>query len=526
MAGAVSRIDMNTWIEEAISPVNWDSFGVDVLTDYAIIAVECDLYFGDPPYDCYEKSRMFRYDFPSWTGVTDLSEQLDLGLNIMASPYVDSEGTLWFVGGSSWGALHAYKCPSTCTPNCAGAECGDDGCGGSCGTCAGSETCEMGICACTPNCAGKECGTDGCVGSCGTCPDFYACYNGKCECTPFCTGKECGDDGCGGSCGTCSDSKTCVDGVCSCMLLTPPHIQLGPECEVSGWTCGDSAQDAISFSNKSGQTCQIEMEVRSEAQGDTDPLPAQIFIYDYNGTPGTFACEWDACVIVYGQVTVDDHGEHVTAIPSGETVDTGVVGTSYSVFRYTELGDDIFEATCSAGEIWYVFHFPGGDYEVHLGTCETCQNSTKVDLTDGEVVLPVEPSPEVVEGESDVVEQDLDVVSEVVEDIGGEDLPADTSVDTSQDTPDPDSGEDTNSGDTPPTPDSSPDVGGDSSQDVGSPELGEDSSDISETDTSEPPHKKGGGCSCSTGSSPINWDGVVLLAILLAGVYFLKKKRA
>ena len=34
----------------------------------------------------------------------------------------------------------------SCTPNCAGSTCGDDGCGGQCGTCGFGETCVAGIC--------------------------------------------------------------------------------------------------------------------------------------------------------------------------------------------------------------------------------------------------------------------------------------------------------------------------------------------------------------------------------------------
>jgi hypothetical protein len=58
---------------------------------------------------------------------------------------------------------------------------------------------------CTPECAGRECGDDGCGGDCGLCPDIAPyCMDGLCamECAPSCAGKACGDDGCGGDCGT------------------------------------------------------------------------------------------------------------------------------------------------------------------------------------------------------------------------------------------------------------------------------------------------------------------------------------
>src|SRR5690606_19917118 len=72
--------------------------------------------------------------------------------------------------------------------------------------------------ACTPSCEGLECGDDGCGGSCGTCEDGLFCRaDGRCRpgCQPDCSGKSCGDDGCGGSCGTCEDGLFCVAGQCS-----------------------------------------------------------------------------------------------------------------------------------------------------------------------------------------------------------------------------------------------------------------------------------------------------------------------
>ena len=54
----------------------------------------------------------------------------------------------------------------------------------------------------------KVCGDDGCGGNCGSCGAEKFCSNGQCAistsiCTPKCDGKNCGDDGCGGTCGSC-----------------------------------------------------------------------------------------------------------------------------------------------------------------------------------------------------------------------------------------------------------------------------------------------------------------------------------
>jgi len=56
---------------------------------------------------------------------------------------------------------------SGCVPSCTGLSCGSDGCGGSCGTCAGAQTCNgSGVCV----------GGSGTVGS-GTCPDYTPCLS-------------------------------------------------------------------------------------------------------------------------------------------------------------------------------------------------------------------------------------------------------------------------------------------------------------------------------------------------------------
>jgi len=101
-----------------------------------------------------------------------------------------------------------------CTPNCLWKECGDDGCGGSCGSCAWNEECQPDGTCCKPDCAWKECGDDGCGGSCGFCDWDEECLSDGSCCAPLCFWSECGDDGCGGSCGTCSWDEVCENGQC------------------------------------------------------------------------------------------------------------------------------------------------------------------------------------------------------------------------------------------------------------------------------------------------------------------------
>ncbi len=117
-----------------------------------------------------------------------------------------------------------------CVPDCAGKECGDDGCHGQCGYCPKGKTCYKGKCVEHCSCGDRECGTSPCGDPCGECPEGQECTkDGRC-CMPHCNGKECGDDGCGGSCGECPGG-VCRDGKC---------VECGDEplCEPD-WECGD-----------------------------------------------------------------------------------------------------------------------------------------------------------------------------------------------------------------------------------------------------------------------------------------------
>ena len=119
---------------------------------------------------------------------------------------------------------------SECAPACDGRQCGDDGCGGSCGSCADSAVCsEAGQCVaaeCQSTCEelGLACG-DHCGTSCGTCGEGTVCDAepagaGHCVCEPTCIGKACGDDdGCGGVCGPCAADENCTDCVLHALVV-------------------------------------------------------------------------------------------------------------------------------------------------------------------------------------------------------------------------------------------------------------------------------------------------------------------
>lgn len=136
-----------------------------------------------------------------------------------------------------------------CVRDCAYRECGDDGCGGSCGTCgAGFECLPTGRCDLPPDCLEDctgHCGHTSCEKDCGLCPlgqycqrnDCHPCpaeCNGHCEtdgpgCVfvdyPDCDGRTCGPDGYGGTCPPgCSDGEVCdtLRGTCVIADVCPP----------------------------------------------------------------------------------------------------------------------------------------------------------------------------------------------------------------------------------------------------------------------------------------------------------------
>ncbi|NOZ02778.1 MAG: hypothetical protein GXP54_12940 [Deltaproteobacteria bacterium] len=150
-----------------------------------------------------------------------------------------------------------------CVPACAGKQCGDDGCGGSCGECPGTMTCNpfLGVCTgtCVPDCAGRQCGPDGCLGSCGTCLSGMTCNQttGQCEgvCAPDCDGKECGDNGCGGSCGTCPAEQVCSNGKCGTPASCDDGKKNGTESDID---CGGTCEGCLF-----GQACNSGNDCKS-----------------------------------------------------------------------------------------------------------------------------------------------------------------------------------------------------------------------------------------------------------------------
>lgn len=171
-----------------------------------------------------------------------------------------------------------------CEPSCAGAECGGDGCGGSCGACHEGSSCAAGWCLadCLPSCADKHCGDDGCGGSCGACDAGWECSpQSICAavCEPDCQGLQCGDDGCGGSCGTCDEGGQCEDGVC--VWKCQPDCT-AKECGDDG--CGGSC-GVCEAGECNGHACELaDLSCAGDADCDADQNCGPFSSLDVPGT--------------------------------------------------------------------------------------------------------------------------------------------------------------------------------------------------------------------------------------------------
>lgn len=98
------------------------------------------------------------------------------------------------------------------------------------------------VCLVPPDCGDRVCGDDGCGGLCGTCPEGHRCTEGTCEACS-CEGRSCGDDGCGVSCGTCDDGNPCTVDRCEAWTCRFDQVPVGSPCDdgdpcTAGDRCG------------------------------------------------------------------------------------------------------------------------------------------------------------------------------------------------------------------------------------------------------------------------------------------------
>ena len=112
---------------------------------------------------------------------------------------------------------------------------------GACGTaCAAGETCAAGVCTrrCVPNCNGIQCGDDGCGGSCGQCGGGERCRDGRClESEDEWPIDPIPDGQCVANNETCSEGDTCCDPKRTCATAIGECSDEPICCGVDGASC-------------------------------------------------------------------------------------------------------------------------------------------------------------------------------------------------------------------------------------------------------------------------------------------------
>jgi hypothetical protein len=192
--------------------------------------------------------------------------------------------------------LAKAKMTPSCTRNCAGKSCGDDGCGGSCGDCFRG-TCQGGVCRCP---SGQELCNGACMTACAQDelrdPDTCRCCSANIS--PCGIGSHCCSGDCGGSSGLCQGrngleactwgeqcrSGVCEAGKCTCdgdicdgicrVLCSSPQESRNWEtcgcCKTNGTSCATPGGGECNSCCCSGD-CNFELGDRCAGRGDCDP---------------------------------------------------------------------------------------------------------------------------------------------------------------------------------------------------------------------------------------------------------------
>ena len=264
------------------------------------------------------------------------------------------------------GACNEGETNCLCSPNCgdpcAGKECGDDGCGGTCGQCGEFLTCDQGLCecehmacqddccpntkhicypedkCCLPYCADRqECGDDGCGGTCGVCQEGYDCNEAtedpSCEpdCEHLCYGRECGSAGNQGECdcGNCSDDNPCTTDTCAIKQICE-HLKLtGPPFERGGCDDGNPCTEDVCFSGKCDNPLLPQEQLVIEEcpcveDDDCEPLE------DDDVCNGTLVCgeSEGVCEVDPGTVLECDDGDVCNGLETCDPTDGCQLGNS------------------------------------------------------------------------------------------------------------------------------------------------------------------------------------------------------
>lgn len=209
---------------------------------------------------------------------------------------------------------------------------------------------------CVPDCVDKECGDDGCGGSCGTCPlsedptfdllinsgDVTSVYSDQAlpsvgdytqiaqfvypeACTPECSGLECGDDGCGGTCGTCGSDQECYSGVCAGAGDVNVTLEWATDADLDVFVTDPGGETIFYGNTNSASGGELDVDSHADCTNPGTNGVENVFWADNNAPEGTyqvFLNNYDNCGASSTDYTV------TISVLGAETVFTGTTRTT------------------------------------------------------------------------------------------------------------------------------------------------------------------------------------------------------
>lgn len=276
----------------------------------------------------------------------------------------------------------------TCPDLCAGKECGDNGCGGDCGTCSASsclglvwalpKTCMVGTCMGeTQNCDdGKVCTTDTCddVAGCVHANNTFPCATSKCEAGKHFPATNCSGGTCPSQTGiTCDDGKACTSDTCNaaigcgniilagyCLIngtcYTDGQTNPSNVCKVCTTTTSSSAWSNVKYGTACGTagTCQSGQCVGESVGPWTDPETN----LTWQNPPAEDTMNWSNAKQYCSGLALDGGGWHLPSIGElrtlirgcSDTVTGGACGVTDSCLSYSSCWSEGTCQSCSSGE--------------------------------------------------------------------------------------------------------------------------------------------------------------------------------
>jgi len=245
-------------------------------------------------------------------------------------------------------------CTEQCTPNCLAVKCGDDGCGGSCGSCGDGESCVEG--ACLP----ESCDVCGGGASSPYCIPVTACATKEdCPADNYATEFSCVNGGCIGKLRSCDTDQECGQWCQETYPDSPGTCEdLHLECQT--WElCGSQHSGCVSTPGD----CAVKAD-----------CPADIYSY-------TYACEGGNCV---GELRDCDNDEQCGQWCMDTYPDQPAVCANLNLscrpmlcnpghFQCVSVTPCQSEADCPADNYAYIYQCQNGTCKGQLRNCASDQ---------------------------------------------------------------------------------------------------------------------------------------------------------